>query len=301
MPRLFCFGLGYTALALARRLLAEGWSVAGTTRSAERQTRLAADGIDVQLFDRDRPLMDAAAALAGTTHVLTSIPPDEIGEPVLDHHLADLRRSATLQWVGYLGTTGVYGDRGGAWVSEGDAVAPTMTRTRRRAAAEDRWLGSGLPVHVFRLAGIYGPGPGRNALEAVRTGTARRIVKPRQVFGRVHVDDIVQVLCASIAMPNPGAVYNVADDEPAPPQDVITFACELLGVAPPPEVPYAEAELSPMARSFYADNRRIANGRIKSELSVRLRYPTYREGLRAILEQEDQSDGIAAPSAESRP
>ena len=148
------------------------------------------------------------------------------------------------------------------------------------------WLASGLPTHIFRLAGIYGPGPGRNALAAVRAGTARRIVKPGQVFGRVHVDDIVQVLRASMARPNPGAIYNVADDEPAPPQDVIAFACELLGVAPPPAVPYEQAELSPMARSFYADNRRVDNARIKRELGVMLRHPTYREGLRAILAQE---------------
>jgi nucleoside-diphosphate-sugar epimerase len=283
MPRLFCFGLGYTALALARRLMPEGWQVAGTTRTVDRQVRLAADGIRAHLFGRDQPLRDAPAALAGATHLLTSIPPDEAGDPVLDHHLADLRGCAALHWVGYLGTTGVYGDRGGDWVSEGDAAAPTMPRTRRRAAAEECWRASGLPVHIFRLAGIYGPGAGRNALDAVRTGTARRIVKPGQVFGRVHVDDIVQVLRASIARPDPGAVYNVADDEPAPPQDVIAFACELLGVAPPPEVPYEEAELSPMARSFYADNRRISNARIKRELGVSLRYPSYREGLRAIL------------------
>jgi nucleoside-diphosphate-sugar epimerase len=294
MPRLFCFGLGYTALALARRLMTEGWQVAGTTRATDRRASLAAEGAEVHLFGRDRPLPDPAAALAGTTHLLTSIPPDDIGDPVLDHHLADLWGCATLRWAGYLGTTGVYGDRGGAWVSEEDAVAPTMARTRRRAAAEDRWLHSGLPVHIFRLAGIYGRGPGRNALEAVRAGTARRIVKPGQVFGRVHVDDIVQVLCASIARPNPGAVYNVADDEPAPPQEVIAFACELLGVAPPPEVPYDQAELSPMARSFYADNRRIANARIKRELDVRLRYPTYRDGLRAILEEEVQPPGMAS-------
>jgi nucleoside-diphosphate-sugar epimerase len=293
MPRLFCFGLGYTALALARRLMAEGWQVAGTTRGADRRASFAAEGAEIHLFGRDQPLTDAAAALAGTTHLLTSIPPDEIGDPVLDCHLADLRRCASLQWIGYLGTTGVYGDRGGAWVDESAPVAPTMARTRRRAAAEDRWRASGLPVHIFRLAGIYGPGPGRNALDAARAGAARRIVKPGQVFGRVHVDDIVQVLCASIARPNPGAIYNVADDEPAPPQDVIAFACELLGVAPPPAVPYEAAELSPMARSFYADNRRIANARIKDELGVRLRYPTYREGLRAILEQV-QSAGMAS-------
>jgi nucleoside-diphosphate-sugar epimerase len=286
MPRLFCFGLGYTALALGRLLAVEDWRIAGTTRSPDKQAKLASEGFDVFLFDRDRPLEDPTAALAGATHVLTSIPPDEAGDPVLARHLADLRRCATLEWVGYLGTTGVYGDRGGAWVDEATAVAPTMPRTRRRAAAEGDWLASGLPVYIFRLAGIYGPGPGRNALEAVRAGTARRIVKPGQVFGRVHVDDITQVLRASISRPNPGAIYNVADDEPAPPQDVIAFACDLLGVAPPPEVPYDQAELSPMARSFYADSRRVRNARIKRELGVKLRYPTYRDGLRAILAEE---------------
>jgi nucleoside-diphosphate-sugar epimerase len=291
-PRLFCFGLGYTALALARSVAAEGWRIAGTTRDPDRQARLAAEGIEMHRFERDRPLEDAAAALAGATHVLTSIAPDEAGDPVLARHLADLRRCASLEWVGYLGTTGVYGDRAGAWVDESDAVAPSLSRTRRRVAAEGHWQASGLPVHVFRLAGIYGPGPGRNALDAVRAGTARRIVKPGQVFGRVHVDDIVQVLCASMARPNPGAVYNVADDEPAPPQDVVAFACALLGVEPPPEVPFDQAELSPMAQSFYADNRRIDNARIKDELGVRLRHPTYRHGLRAILEQEAQSAGI---------
>ena len=286
MSRLFCFGLGYTALALARALVAEGWRIAGTTRDAERHARLVGEGFEMHRFDRDRPLEGPAAALAGATHVLVSIAPDEAGDPVLGRHLADLRRCAGLAWVGYLGTTGVYGDRGGAWVDEAAAVAPSMPRTRRRVAAEGHWQASGLPVHVFRLAGIYGPGPGRNALEAVRAGTARRIVKPGQVFGRVHVDDIVQVLRASMARPNPGAVYNIADDEPAPPQDVVAFACDLLGVAPPPEVPYEKAELSPMAQSFYADNRRIDNARIKDELGVQLRHPTYRHGLRAILAAE---------------
>ena len=285
MPRLFCFGLGYTALALGRQLVAAGWRVAGTTRSVDKQPELACEGFEVFLFDRDRPLEDPAAALAGSTYVLTSIAPDEAGDPVLTHHLADLR-CASLEWVGYLGTTGVYGDRGGAWVDEAAVVAPTMPRTRRRAAVESEWLASGLPVHIFRLAGIYGPGPGRNALEAVRAGTARRIVKPGQVFGRVHVDDIVQVLRASMVKPNSGALYNVADDEPAPAQDVIAFACDLVGVAPPPEVPYDQADLSPMARSFYADNRRICNDRIKDELGVKLRYPTYRDGLRAIFAEE---------------
>ena len=286
MSRLFVFGLGYTAQALALRLHGAGWRIAGTTRSAEKQTRLAQHGIEVHRFARGRPLEAAAEALAGTTHLLTSIAPDEDGDPVLDHHLAALESCRTLIWAGYLSTTGVYGDRGGDWVDEASPVAPTMARTRRRVGAEGRWLASGLPVHLFRLAGIYGPGPGRNALDAVRSGSARRIVKPGQMFGRIHVDDIVQVLCASIARPNPGAIYNVADDEPAPPQDVVTFACALLGVAPPPEIPYEASELSPMAHSFYADNRRICNARIKEELGVILRYPNYREGLRSLLAAE---------------
>jgi nucleoside-diphosphate-sugar epimerase len=283
VSRLFAFGLGYTALALARRLQAEGWQIAGTTRSEGKQARLAAEGIAAHLFERGRPLAAANQALAGATHLVTSIAPDEAGDPVLDHHLADLARCRTLAWAGYLGTTGVYGDRGGEWVDEASPVAPTMARTRRRVAAEGRWLASGLPVQLFRLAGIYGPGPGRNALETVRSGSARRIVKPGQMFGRIHVDDIVQVLCASIARPNPGAIYNVADDAPAPPQDVVAYACTLLGVPPPPEIPYQEAALSPMTQSFYADNRRICNARIKEELGVVLRYPSYREGLQSLL------------------
>lgn len=284
VSRLFCFGLGYTAQALARALRAEGWQIAGTTRDPAKRARLTAEGIEVYRFARDHPLEQAEQALAGTTHLLSSIAPDEQGDPVLGQHGRDLLRCGSIVWAGYLGTTGVYGDRRGEWVSEAEPVAPTMPRTRRRVRAEGHWLASGLPTHLFRLAGIYGPGPGRSALAAVRAGTARRIDKPGQMFGRVHVDDIVQVLRASMARPNPGAIYNVADDEPAPPQDVITFACALLSVTPPPEVPFEHAELSPMARSFYSDSRRVCNARIKQELGVALRYPSYREGLRALLE-----------------
>lgn len=288
--RLFCFGLGYTAQTLARALKEEGWQVAGTTRSADRQAKLLEEGIQSHLFERGRPLTDAASALEGVTHVVTSIAPDEAGDPVLRHHLPDLVDLESLVWAGYLSTTGVYGNRDGDWVAESDAVDPSLPRTKRRVAAEGGWLASGLPVHIFRLAGIYGPG--RSAIDAVRAGTARRIVKPGQMFGRIHVDDIVQVLRASIARPNPGAIYNVADDEPAPPQEVVTFACELLGVEPPPGIPFEEAgDLSPMARSFYEDNRRIDNTRIRQELGVQLLHPSYREGLRAILEREHAASG----------
>lgn len=284
MSRLFCFGLGYSALAMARDLMGKGWSVVGTTRSEEKGKALTAEGIETHLFSREQPLANPASALADVTHVITSIAPDDAGDPVLGCHENDLLASERIAWVGYLGTTGVYGDRQGRWVDESDPPAPSLPRTKRRVAAEGHWLASGLPVHIFRLAGIYGPGPRRNALETVKSGRARRIVKLGQMFGRIHVDDIVQVLKASMAQPNPGALYNVVDDEPAPPQDVIAFAAHLLGVEPPPEIPYEEADLSEAARSFYADNRKVANARIRNELDVHLKHPTYRDGLRSILE-----------------
>jgi len=283
--RLFCFGLGYSALALARRLLAEGWAVAGTTRAPDKAARLAGAGMDVFLFDRDRPLDDPAGALAGTSHLLSSAPPDGTGDPVLDLHRADIAALESLDWLGYLSTTGVYGDRGGDWVDEESELAPTGQRGRRRLAAEAAWLDlwerDGLPVHLFRLAGIYGPG--RSALDTVRAGTAKRIDKPGQVFSRIHVDDIAAALQASIARPRPGAAYNLCDDEAAPPQEVIAYACDLLGREPPPLVPFEQAELSDMGRSFYRDNKRVSNARIKEELGVTLAYPTYRDGLTALL------------------
>lgn len=284
-PRLFCFGLGYTAGALGRRLKAQGWRVAGTCREEERRLVLAAGGFEVFHFARERPLDEPRAALAGATHLLSSIAPDTEGDPVLDLHAADIAALPSLRWAGYLSTTGVYGDREGGWVDEDSALQPTSPRSRRRVAAEAAWLDfhsrHGVPVHVFRLAGIYGPG--RNALEAVRSGRARRIVKPGQVFSRIHVDDIATTLEASMAAPCPGAVYNVCDDEAAPPQDVIAYACTLLDVPPPPAIPFERAEMSAMARSFYRDNKRVSNRRIKEELGVRPTWPTYREGLRALL------------------
>jgi len=207
---------------------------------------------------------------------------------VIDHHADAIGALPGLAWAGYLSTTGVYGDHGGGWVDEETPLTPSGDRGRRRVAAESAWLDlwerSGTPVHLFRLAGIYGPG--RNALETVRQGRARRVVKPGQVFSRIHRDDIVQTLLASIAKPNPGAAFNVCDDEAAPPQDVIAYACTLLDREPPPETAYDAAELTPMARSFYTDNKRVRNRRIKQELGVRLRWPTYREGLAGLLEEE---------------
>lgn len=290
--RLFCFGLGYTALVLADALLAAGWRVAGTCRDADAVAAAAARGIDAHLLDRDRPLAAPGRVLAGTTHVLSTVPPDGQGDAVLDTHGADIAAlmaaTPTLSWCGYLSTTGVYGDRGGGWVDEDSARTPSGPRGRRRVAAEDGWLAlwrtHGVPVHIFRLAGIYGPG--RSAFDALRAGTARRIDKPGQVFSRIHVDDIVGVLRASMARPDPGTAYNVCDDDPAPPAAVVACAAALLDVAPPPLESFAEADLSAMARSFYDDNKRVRNTRLKAALGVRLAYPDYRTGLAAILTAE---------------
>ena len=285
LGRLFVFGLGYTGLALVRRLKKQGWIVGGTVQSEERRAALAAEGIAAYVFDGARPFPEFDTALARVTHLLASIPPVGDADPVLAHHAAALA-AIKLKWVGYLSTTGVYGDCDGGWVDERAGLHPTGSRGRARVAAETAWLDlvyAGVPVHVFRLAGIYGPG--RSPLDAVRAGTARRIVKPGQVFSRIHVDDIATVLAASMAQPNPGAVYNVCDDEPAPPQDVIAYAAALLGVPAPPDVPFGEAvkTMSEMARSFYDDNKRVSNRRIKDELGVDLAYPDYRAGLKALL------------------
>jgi dTDP-4-dehydrorhamnose reductase len=286
--RLFVFGLGDSARRLAGRAGTRDYHVGGTVRTADKARTFTAQGHEAMCFERTTPLSDPASLFAGVTHLLSSIPPDPDGDPALAAHGADLQHHARhLQWIGYLSTTGVYGDHGGAWVDEDTPPAPASERAQRRLLAEQQWqaLGRrlGVPVHIFRLPGIYGPG--RSALDQVRAGNARRIVKPGQVFSRIHVDDIATTVLASMERPGGTQIYNVADDEPAPQAEVVAYACMLLGVAPPPLVDYAEIEsdLSPMARSFHAESRRVRNGRIKQELGVRLAYPSYREGLRAIL------------------
>jgi len=279
--RLFCFGLGSSALALARQLGTQDFTIAGTCRTEAKADVLRAQGIDAFVYSPDQPL--APTALEGTTHLLLSIPPDEKGDPVA-RTFASALQALPLQWVGYLSTTGVYGDHGGEWIDELSPLAPSTARGRLRLVAEKQWTALGLPAHIFRLAGIYGPA--RNQLVSLREGAARRIVKPGQVFSRIHVEDIARVLAASIARPNPGAVYNVCDNEPAPSQDIITYAAALLGIDPPPEIPFATADLSPMAKSFYAESKRVSNKRIHEELYVTLAYPTYREGLKALLDSE---------------
>ncbi len=274
-PTLLSFGHGYSARALAAAL-PDGWQVIGTTRDP---AKAAADPVL-----RVWPGSDLAPEIATATHVLLSIAPDADGDPVFRALGPALAAAPHLVWVGYLSTTGVYGDHGGGWVDEDTPLAPATRRGEMRVLAERQWQSLDLPLHIFRLAGIYGPG--RGPFAKVRAGTARRIVKPGQVFSRTHVEDIAQVLAASIARPDPGAVYNVCDDDPAPPQDVIAHAAGLLGLPVPPAIPFDQADLSPMAASFYAESKRVRNDRIKSDLGVRLRYPTYREGLAALLTDE---------------
>ena len=242
------------------------------------------NGIRARVFSPDHRDHAIAQDIAESKAILVSIPPQLSGDPVLAAFAETIAATPKLRWIGYLSTVGVYGDHGGGWVDEATPVAPREGRSRIRAEAEQAWLafgaGHGKAVQIFRLAGIYGPG--RNQLGQLAAGTARRIVKPGQVFNRIHVADIAAVIEASLKHPRAGAIYNVTDDEPAPPQDVVSFAASLCGVPPPPEIAFEKAELTAMGRSFYGENKRVRNRLIRSELGVVLRYPSYREGLTAL-------------------
>ncbi len=282
---LFAFGVGYTVSHFIARYRERFTQVCGTSRSLEKVQALRDAGITAFRFDGadDDPLL--VEQLASADALLISVPPSTGMDPVLDRFADVIASSSRLRWIGYLSTVGVYGDAEGQWVNEDTAPSPVTVRARQRIEAEQHWLrlGQSAPfsVQIFRLAGIYGPG--RNALQRVMDGTAKRLIKPGQVFNRIHVDDIAQVLMSSIERPSSNTIYNVADNEPGPPQDVIAYAAELLGREPPPEVPFDEAQLTPMARSFYEDNKRVRNTRLKTDLGVTLHYPTYRDGLRALL------------------
>lgn len=298
---LFCFGYGYSCDYLGYALQESGdWQIAGTTRDPEKRALMKAQGIKSFLFDYEKPLSDPRLFLNGVTHLLISTPPDDDGDPVFQMHADDIAGIETLKWVGYLSSTAVYGDQGGGWVDESCEVQPSSKRGSRRARAEEQWLSlyasRGLPVHIFRLAGIYGPG--RSALDSVRAGVARRIDKPGHAFSRIHVEDIVQALIASMENPAPGEIYNLADDNAAPSHEVIKYACDLLGLTPPPLIPFDEADMAPIARSFYKDNKRIRNDKIKQALGITLRYPDYRRGLEACLEGEQRAGCAKAPGAE---
>ena len=285
LKHLLCFGFGYCARTLVNSLDRTEWRISATYRDDAGRHALEGLNLAAVAFDGYSPV--AHDALSNFSHVLISIPPGKNGDPVLaacGNALAGLTEQ--IEWAGYLSTTGVYGDRQGGWVDETSALTPSTERGERRVAAENGWLAlyrqHGLAVHIFRLAGIYGPG--RNQLETLKNGKVRRIVKQGQLFSRIHVDDIAGVLTASMAKPDPGTAYNVCDNEATPPQDVIAHAAKLLNMTAPPEVAFEDADLSPMARSFYAESKQVSNKRIKQELSYVLAYPTYREGLRALLE-----------------
>ncbi len=286
MPVLLAVGLGYSAKALARRLHAQGWRIIGTSRSAEGALAIDAMGYQGIPFDGTAPSPALARAIREATHLLVSASPEAQGDPLLAQYADDLR-AANLQWAGYLSTIGVYGNHDGKWVDEETPAEPTSQRGKARVEAERAWEAfaeeTRVPVGIFRLSGIYGPG--RGPLEKLRRGESRAVVKPGQVFNRIHVEDIATALEAAIARAGErsGArIYNVTDDEPAPPQEVLDYAADLIGVPRPPRVPFEEADMSPMARSFYSDNKRTSNARMKAELGIQLRYPTYREGLRAL-------------------
>ncbi|MCF8467760.1 MAG: SDR family oxidoreductase [Sneathiella sp.] len=281
IQKLFCFGLGFTARQLASDF--PDWEIMGTSRTADDDA--ATGHIPLYPFRRDCPVPDFANLAQDVSHILLSVPPDDLGDPVFDIMAGEIAKLPALKWIGYLSTTGVYGDLQGDWVNEASPYNPSGLRGQRRMEAELAWRSlyekKGLPLHIFRLPGIYGPG--RNQLVSVKAGKARRIDKPGQIFSRIHVADLAAILMASMKKPDPGAIYNVADDEPAPPADVVAYAAELLGMPPPPLQDFETAELSPMARSFYADSKRVSNTKIKSELGISLRYPTYRQGLTALL------------------
>ncbi len=279
MKTLLSFGHGYSAREVTK-LLSDEWRVIGTTRSAQKAEELKATGVEPRIW----PGSDLTEDIAAASHILISAGPGAEGDPVLAEYAKPLRQGL-FDWVGYLSTTGVYGDHDGGWVDETTPLEPSTRRGQYRKEAEEAWQKLDLPLHIFRLAGIYGPG--RGPFAKVRAGTARRIIKRNQVFSRIHVEDIAQVLLASIQRPDPGAIYNLCDDAPAPPEDVIAYAAELLGVDLPPAEDFDTADMSPMARSFYAESKRVRNDRIKTELGVQLKYPDYQTGLRALLEAGD--------------
>ncbi|MDR7036913.1 MULTISPECIES: SDR family oxidoreductase [Methylobacterium] len=281
---LFVFGLGFSARHFAERERARFAAIRATVTDPDKARAIEAEaGFPVRAFGPETDDPRIADDLADTDALLISAPPGPHGDTVLARY-ADAIRASRIAWIGYLSTIGVYGDQGGAWIDEMTEAAPRSARSKERLAVERAWLALGAetekPVQVFRLSGIYGPG--RNPFVKLREGKAQRIVKAGQVFNRIHVDDIASALAASLEKPRSGAVYNVTDDEPAPPQVVTEYAARLAGLPVPPTVDFETADLSPMARSFYGENKRVRNRLLREDLGVALRYPTYREGLAAL-------------------
>ena len=277
-PVLFIFGLGYVGQHLGASLMSQGWHVIGTTRTATQVKILKDKGFEAIFWDGTHPL--PPLVLDQATHILITIPPDEKGDSVVGQIDGT---STSLKWVGYLSATSVYGDHQGAWVHENSSLKPQSIRGKQRFLAETQWIEKWdqdptFAIHIFRLSGIYGPG--RSVLNKIRSGTAQRIDKPGHVFSRIHIEDIVRVLTASMLSPNPGEVYNLADDQPAALSDVIATGCKLLGVKVPPLIPFEDGAISPMLREFFADHKRVSNNKMKRDFGIRLTYPSYEEGLK---------------------
>lgn len=291
--KLFCFGLGYTGSALARHLSDFGWLVDGSIRSPKNNSPWTRSEIAVHIFNGEEPCQEALESIRSADYVLSCIRPTEKGDPILIHHAQDLIENRNLKWAGYLSTTGVYGDHAGGEVDESSPMNLSNERNRRRAAAEREWLKlwerHSLPVHIFRLVGIYGPG--RGTLEKLKQGKAQRIDCPGAAFSHIHIDDAVQVLARSMQSPNPGGIYNVCDDAPVSQRESMEYACDILNNPYPPLVGLDESNLSELGRSFYSDRKQVQNRRIKEELGVKLKFPNYREGLAALAEQMKIEEG----------
>ena len=283
--KLFCFGLGYSAQNLIQHLKEQNddWQFSGTCRT---ESDNPIPDVHTYIFDGIKPMINMAEILSDVTHILISIAPQgDLGDPALHHHHSEISKLKGLKWLGYLSTTGIYGDRKGAWVDDESAPAPTSAKGRQRLAAEQGWLkichDHDIPVHIFRLGSIYGAE--RGPLTNILTGNPRKIFKKGQYFSRIHVEDIARVLTASLNTPNPGQSYNVVDDMPVPTPDVIDYICDLLNRPHIPATDINDADISPMLRMFYSENKRVKNDRIKQELGVTLKYPTYREGFTALV------------------
>jgi nucleoside-diphosphate-sugar epimerase len=280
---LLCFGLGYSAEYLIKRIDPSAWNIIGTTRDVGRKSYLEAQGYTVYALET---IPDSV--WNEVSHIVHSVVPTAEGDPVSHRYMSALQSARKLEWFAYLSTTGVYGDHQGAWVDEETQLNPPSERLRRRVDAEQNWLAHIAGANVFRLAGIYGPG--RSVIDEIRTGSVRRIFKEGQVFSRIHVEDIARTLHRSMESPLRGEIFNVCDNEPAPAHEVVSYACGLMQVLPPPMLPFETAQLSEMAREFYNSNRRVSNQKIREKLGVELRYPTYREGVSALVKAAKSAD-----------
>lgn len=290
--KLFCYGYGYVAkntIQYLQQSEPDAWDFVVTTTDLDKLQAIRESGLKAYLFSDKRHFNDPLFAMDGVTHILISVPPKKDGDVVFKAHARDILKIPSIEWIGYLSSTAVYGNRDGDWVNENSAIEPTSERGSKRAKAETQWLKlrriAGIPINIFRLSGIYGIG--RSAIDTVRAGTSKRVYKEGHAFNRIHVDDIIQVLLASMDQPKPGDIYNLADDNPVGSHELIDYACKLLGQTPPPLLQYDnDLDMSPMARSFYKDNKRVSNQKIKDKLGITLKYPDYKSGLDAIFEAE---------------